>query len=490
MGKEIYEHIINKRVKGLKLEKYVIYGTKEIGLLYYNEIVNTLGEDSIAFFIDGRKESDLFKGKPVYTCNEIPKDNVNEYKYIIGTVSRIALFMENLINIGVRRKNIIDTVNYFSSEYIDTYVDKINDIYIYPPINDKQTLETLLKQLNNFLIIPEYYKKQVILNYIGEVDVKIPNGFNIVSNMVLENLQKDDVVLIWNVDNIADKEIERLKNVFCFDDRAVRYLTIRVLLAIMQKFIYEKSQEYYTGVSQSNFKQLSLECAKHDNVIVCGTGPSIHNLNKNLSELVKKASLVVCNGFYKLEQVFTHINPKVYVLHDYIYLSLEKQEEMDSIVDYVIRNHTYLCVDERWIKMCCIRYPQLEKNIIGLNRKDYNIFPSENQLVYITSENVITSIGLSIASSLGENIFILGCDGGSWSHAYKDDISQEKAFQSRETTYLHQELSDNFYKYTQKLNSMYRNIIEFGESQGKRYKLLAHSDIEEIDKRYWTYTEN
>lgn len=489
MGKEIYEKIIKKRVEGLKRGKYVIYGTKEIGLIYYNELVNKLGEDSIAFFIDGRKETNLFKGKPVYRCNEIPEEDINEYKYIVGTVSRIALFVENLIVRGVRRENIINTVNYFSSEFIDMYIKKINDIYIYPPINDKQILEKLVKQLNNFLIVPKNYKNQVVLNYSGEVDIKIPCGYKICNEMLLENLHEDDIVLIWNIDNVVDKKIEKLKNVFCFDDRAVRYLTIRVLLAVMQKFVDEKSQEYYARLSLKNFKQLCINCAKYDNVIVCGTGPSIHNLNKNLTELVKKASLIVCNGFYKLEQVFKHLNPKAYVLHDYIYLSVEKKDEMDNIVDYVIRNQTYLCVDERWIKMCCIRYPQLEKYIIGLERIDYNMFPSEDQLVYITSENVITSIGLSIASSLGENIFILGCDGGSWLHAYKDDNSQEKAFESREITFLHQELSDNFYEYSQKLNGMYKNILEFGESKGKRYRLLAHSEIEEIEKRYYTYTE-
>lgn len=491
MEKEIYEQILLKKIKNIEKAQYVIYGTKDVALVFYNEVVKKFGEDSISFFIDGKKESDYFKGKPVYKCDEITDKKVNDYKYIIGSVTKIPLFINNLKKAGVKEENIMDTINYFSADYIEANIKRIDNIYLYPQIESKENLEEIIKGLDNYIIVPRGSNQRVKIYTTINTEMPLPYGYELSNeNVQLSKKEENDFVLVWDSKSLIDKDLENVTKFFCYDDKVVVHLNSKILSAVMTKFVQTNSEVYYKELSKQHFRDLLQYCKDFETAIVCGTGPSIQNMGEKYKNLVDKSSVVVCNGFYNMEKELKNVIPKAYIIQDNDLLTCELRFQMDQIADYVIRNNVYLCVDFRWVKLCCIRYPLLEEKIIGFERRDYNVFPSENELVYTNSDNVITSMGLPIASSLADRVFILGCDGGNWSHAYSDDSKEsEEALINYKKSFLHPDYSSSISEYVDKLNSMYQNILEYGESRGKKYSLLAHSAIGELEKRFCNYEE-
>lgn len=487
MEKSIYEQIILKNFKSLKKEKYVIYGTKDVGIIYYNEIVKQVGEESIAFFIDGKKESDYFKGKAVYQCNEINNDivNVNDYKYVLGTVSKIPLFINNLKKIGVREENIIDTIKYFSADYIDSDINIIKNLFIYPPVENQELLDEIIKLLDNYIIVPKDSEQKVNIYSTCDTKLGLPYGYEVIEeDFSSSKIHEDDMVLVWDFRSLMDKDLKSITNVLCFDEKFVVHLSSKILSAVMSKFVSIKSENYYKELSRQHYMELLQKSKQYKSVLVCGTGPSLKKLEEDFVEILERSLVLVCNGFYKTEGSIQNVNPDVYVLQDNIWLSCEYREEMDKIIDYVVRRNIYLCVEARWLSICCTRYPKLEPFIIGLSPREYDVFPSVDNLEYTMSENVITSMGIPIASSLCEQIYIIGCDGvkkGEWVHVYSSE--SESGFDIYKKSFLHPPFSAGVNAYGDYLNILYKRVLNYGESMGKVYVSLKHSYIEELKKR-------
>gem|GEM_PF-6895638 len=391
---------------------------------------------------------------------------------------------------GVNQENIIDTINNFSADYLEEYIDKIENIFLYPPIESKTILEGLIKELDNYIIISHESNQFVKIYTNVNIEIALPNGYQLCNEKVqLSDSKEKDIVLVWDVARLIDKELENVENVFCFDNKFIVHLGPKILTAVMGKFIQVKSEEYYRELSKCHFNDLINKCKKFDNSIVCGGGPTLHNLDKNYGELLKKSSIVVCNGFHNLEKTL-NIIPTAYGVEDYDYLSGKLREQMDRIVDYVIRNKVYLCVKLRWVAVCCMRYPQLEELIIGIDVTEHDVIPSADNLLHTTSDNVVTSMCAPVASSLANNIYFVGCDGiknGEWWHA--DKSKPERELHKYKDVFLQPKYCEDIMEYSKTLNLLYKRFLEYGESKGKKYFLLTHSTIEELENRYIEYSE-
>ncbi|MBA4685686.1 MAG: hypothetical protein H2184_00910 [Candidatus Galacturonibacter soehngenii] len=491
MERDIYKQILLKKMKKLQKAKYVIYGTKDVALIYYDEVIRKFGEDSIAFFIDGKKESDYFKGKPVFKCDEIVDKNVNDYKYIIGSVSKIPFLSNNLKKMGVKQDSIIDTINHFSADYLEENIDNIQNIFLYPPIESKTILEEIIKELDNYIIVSHKSKQSVKIYTNFNIEIALPNGYELCNEKVqLSQSKEKDIVLVWEAERLIDRELENVENVFCFDNKFIVHLGPKILTAVMTKFMQTKSEEYYKELSKSHFSDLIDKCKNFDNAIVCGGGPSLNDLDKKYGELLKNSCIVVCNGFHNLEKTL-NIIPTVYCVEDYDYLSGKLREQMDRIVDYVIRNKVYLCVKLRWVAVCCARYPQLEDLIIGIDVTEHDVIPSVENLLHTTSDNVVTSMCAPVASGLTNNVYFVGCDGvknGEWWHA--DKSKPERELHKYTDVFLQPKYCEDIMEYIKTLNLLYKRFLEYGESKGKKYYLLTHSTIEELEKRYFEFIED
>ena len=486
MNDEMFSKIILKNVINTPKAQFVIYGTKDIGEIYYNYFKEKYGEECIAFFIDGKKENDFFKEKKVFTCDELRKLNytLNEYIYIIGTVSKIPLFINNLVQIGVHSDNIINPITYFSANYIDSNIQHINNIYIYPKIEDKETLENILKKIMNYIPSSLNNEKKIYLSTNLEIEDDFEKVFSIVKEPCIAK-NNEDITLIWNADNLLDRDIKDNGRVFCFDEKIVFHLEIKILVAILGKFTEFNNITYYRGLSKQNYIKMLDRYKGYKQAIICGGGPSLTNLKKDFSQLMINSLVVVCNGIYRLKEIYKEKKPDIYILQDNSWLIEDYRMELNQIIKYVKDEDMFLCVNERWLPVLCSLYDDLENNIIGLREVEKNTFPSVDNLSYTESTNVVTSIAIPITSSLVDKIFFIGCDGmdnGNWTHAYTGRETEE--FVPPQVVLPYDYCIDNF-EYNSSLDELYKRVLEYGESLNKNYYSLTHSYLHELEKRLW-----
>lgn len=486
MADKLLEKILLQHIKKEEKSKFVIYGTSDVADVYYKYIANQFGHESIEFFIDGKKNLKEFNGKKVYTCDEIKAFDVNTYKYIIGTVSKIPLFINNLNKAGVHNKNIIKTVNYFSADHMEACVEGINDIYLYPQVTEEKQLKSLINELKNYIIIPEGSNHKVKIYSTVTQHSEIPNGYEIIYGKVHTGT-KNDLTLVWDVESLLEEQIQSTPNVYCCNDKVIVHLCPKIFSMAMKKMIKEKSDAYYGELSKKHFKELMDLCNEYDSAIICATGPSLKKLPHIHEKVLPEAIIVVCNGFYKMENEFKNIEPMVYIVQDNDYLTIAHKYELDGIADYVIRKNIFLCVNDRWVPVLCQRYPELENKIIGFRQEDEkDVFPDIEDLAYTSSPNVVTAMCLPIASSMVDKLYLLGCDGmknGKWEYVYEVDGKLD--LDNFSTISLTPEYSETIEQYACSLDAAYKRILEFGESKNKKYMCLAHSFYNELEKRYY-----
>lgn len=483
MNREIRD-IILKNIIEIPKAQFVIYGTKDVALIYYDFIVDKFGEESVCFFIDGKKEMEFFRGKAVYTCSELNREEINNYKYIIGTISKPLLFVNNLLEIGVNDINIIPPITYFSADYIDSNINSIKNIVLYPSIENNNQLVDIMNDLNNYFDITNNHNKFIKIlvdknNY--------SNPFNCIEliNASMISIDENDFILVWKAENLLDNYLKKMKKVFCCDNEVMANLKPKIFSAILKKISQLYSEEDYIMKSKTHYLKMIEKFKNCDNAIVCGCGPSLDKIEELIHNVPNEKLIVVCNGFYKMKNKLTSLKPDIYILKDNLWLTPEFRNELDEIIKYIYENNVFLCVNDKWVPMLYLKYPQIKEQIVGFREdSELNRFPDIKNQSYPGVENVVVSMCLPIASSLAENIFLIGCDGvknGSWNHAnainYVDNISEnnkkiiKRAYRSIED-------------YEEIVNRVYKKIFAIGEKQNKKYFSLVHSHIKEVEKRY------
>lgn len=478
MNDSILRQIVLKNIKDLKQHDFVIYGTGKIAEIYYEFLTEKFGEKSIVFFIDNKKHSDTFKNRNVYTIKELmKKENLNNYIYFLGTLSKIPLFIENLTSLKVDSTNIIYSCTSFSADYLEQNVSNIEKVILYPKFIDKEQLLLVVEEIINNIVIGTNSDNKVIFvaNY---NDILLPNGYFIVEEYS-EKITDKDLVLVWDSKRILDEYLDSKKNVFCCDENFMVHLSQRMYMSISNKFSNRDNHEYFE-ISKCNYKSLEKKYEKIEYCVVCGMGPSLNVSLLEEQELMKNGIMIVCNNFVNLA---TDIKPDIYVLQDVDYLTIAK-DIFDKIINYVKIYNIFLCVDIKWFPIILNNYEGLEKLLIGLNKLDEKInFINQENLAYRDYINVVPAMCIPVASGLKDIVYITGCDGGDssshWKHA--DGIVCSDLLYDRQ--YL--KLGDNtFRNYSLEVNQIYKELFTYGENLGKHYIVLKDSAFDELHKRF------
>lgn len=478
MNDSILRQIVLKNIENLKQHDFVIYGTGKIAEIYYEFLTEKFGEKSIVFFIDNKKRSDTFKNRNVYTIKELTKkENLNNYIYFLGTLSKIPLFIENLTSLKVDSSNIIYSCTSFSADYLEQNVNNIEKVFLYPKFIDKERLLSAVQEITSNIVINTKSENKVIFTAKYD-DILLPNGY-FIAKEYNEKITDNDLVLVWDSKRILDEYLDNKKNVFCCDENFMVHLSHRMYMSISNKFSNRDNAKYFE-MSKSNYISLEKKYEKKEYCVVCGMGPSLNSSLLEDQELMKNGIMIVCNNYVNLD---TYIIPDIYVVQDVDYLTIEK-DTFNKIINYVKTNNIFLCVDTNWFPVILNNYEGLEKLLIGLKKLDEKInFINQKNLGYKDYINVVPAMCIPLASGLRDIVYITGCDGGDsnsiWKHA--DGVVYSDLLYDRQ--YL--KLGDNTFKnYNLEVNLIYKELLEYGEGLGKHYIVLKDSTFDELHRRY------
>lgn len=483
MTDELLKKILLQHIKNEKENEFVIYGTSMLADIYYDFLSDKFGEQSIAFFIDGKREVGTHKGKQVYTINELSAVNINitDYKFVLATLSKIPLFISNLNKIGVGLDHIVEPIVTFSADYLSQNITKIDRVVFYPAYKNLDNMYEMINYINTSIKFDEDNNQVVFLSDTEAPNTELPMGFKIEKTSKFSELINDQVlVMVWDSKYIFDEQLTGIENLFCCDGTIIFHLIERMILAISGKFWDKHIVE---DLSKKNYERMINQYSHYKYCVVCGMGTSIHEASVSYKELIKNGLTIVCNNFYRVK---IDINPDVYVAQDNDYLTISNSE-LEKMIQYILKNKIYFCVNKSWIPIILSKYPEIKNWIIGLEPLDEEIcFPHISRLAYKNYANVIPAMGIPIASGLKDIIYITGCDGGGakgkWVHADKF-VTGKSAMGIYGTPLVKFNDGEKFTEYEKAVNGMYKQLLSYGEMQEKKYISLTHSNFEEIELR-------
>ncbi|MDE7365869.1 MAG: hypothetical protein K2N24_00770, partial [Lachnospiraceae bacterium] len=322
--------------------------------------------------------------------------------------------------------------------------------------------------------VPELSQKNVVVDYHympkneGEVIDSLPRSFRLVEKINTENY---DLVLVWNRRFLTDECINSFSNIFCIDPAFYRNIDAKILTSLN----YKISEKDWDMISEQNYRKIEAMCNSHTKAFVFGAGPSFEEGSEKTRQLTEAGDIrIVCNACILNEYAMEQCRPNLYVLIDILYLTWDYKEQLDLIVDYMIKHKGFLIVQKWWMPVLEKRYPQIESILIGMDESASEVcFPnSERPSVYAKAHNVITKYAIPIVSALAQKIYIAGCDGArivgnsfEWDHC---DGTKYMAAQA---------LTLEHYGY-------FEELLQYGETVGKEYIPLTASNIPALKRRF------
>lgn len=463
--------------------KYRIYGTGEVAGSYYRSITSLYGENCISCFIDSSKSKTVFNGKKVLKVTELERNSLNNYIYLLGTYTSESSMRAELIKAGVDEKNIID--NRFSISSFENIDFKIRTISIYPVINTIEQLEVIDKKLKFFL--PTLKDSETKINIFCSQQLNPPKsdeGIVYIKSESNLGIESTDLILVWDKKELNNKDIIKNNNVYCIDPGFFQLIDLKVLISLNKKLINREDKFRFNSILKNNYLRFYNKYHGISRAYVFGNGPLLASGIKKIPESdFKKSVRVVCNGSINNEEIIKMIKPNVYVISDINHFIYEMQDQMERIVDYIMNNECTLFVPNYCYMLMVSKYKNIKNKIIGISEdSDVINFPTpDNMTIYAKAHNVITRFSVPIASSLSNNVIIIGCDG------VKMDDNENKSFSHYANTasaiWLDKEPQQKNSYYIQ--HYMYfKELVEFGEIKGIRYISLTKSYIPVLEERY------
>lgn len=252
-----------------------------------------------------------------------------------------------------------------------------------------------------------------------------------------------------------------------------------------------KEKQKIEGISIKNFENL-IELNKHKNKAYCFvTGPSFDNYKKFKYE--KNSLKVICNSTVKNDEFLEYIDgPDVLTFADPVFhFSPSEYSALfrDEVIKVYNKYKPFIIVPEYTVGLLLAHYPELKDRIIGMKHKkgEFN-FPTSDKFWIKGSANILTLYMLPIASSISDEINIIGADGRDpnekyfWKHsssAQFDDLMQT-VFETHPSFFRDRDYKDYYEEHCNFLE----NLIKFGESKGKKYYSLTGSFIPALKQRF------
>ena len=332
-------------------------------------------------------------------------------------------------------------------------------------------------------IVPDYLDSTINAKFF-EIKPLIELIFDI--NLIV--FPKYHVIVQWNTRIKRDNTFS-----FYLDARIYDNQFESIQIAKFSKLFMTAKEKSYNKKKVKIFLD-TLKQKNYNDVLLIGSGPSTNEFEAMQYDS-KKTLTIICNSVIKNKNLLVKLQPKIIVATDTVFHSgysryaqvfrnslSEAMHEDPNLVFFVPLRELKLYQKHLSNKLHSRIY-----GIEGKNIKNFNLNLRTNTILKSTS-NVLTFFLLPLATSIAQNINMLGFDGKKegendkfWSYAqdsqFENDINSTKL--AHPAFYKVDYQAYNL-KHIQELNA----IIQIMISKGYNVKSLARSNIQVLDKLY------
>lgn len=451
----------------------IIYGTGEIAKKIFMELKEEGKENQIVFFLDSLMQKKSFCNKAVHPLAFLEEINVNNFFYYLGTYTNTKSMREELFRHNVLEENIIEVEDY-AVHSLEKNIVAVKRILFFPEFKSSSDLEQITSELR--YIFPRLFETNLMMEAAGQ----IPDAYHDAHVQVVDELlfSEDAVILVWDKVFLKDKRLQSYKKILCIDKTYFDIINIRIFLRLNYLLSGEKACAVQKEISAKNMEVLS---GKFQKAYIVGNGPGCIEGIKKIPSL-SPSLRIACNLFIKSQTYMSMLKPNLYVLADEGFTSSKVSPYIDMIAEYIVQEDCYLAAPNEIAMAFSIRYPACRNKVIafGLDAKAICFPTTGNMKVYRKAYNVITALAIPIASSLCDEIYIMGCDGmkletnNGWEYA--EEIPAKIGIERNVS------LDDEYIQYYRQHIHYMEEIIHYGIKNGKQYYNISKSYIPVLDQ--------
>lgn len=350
---------------------------------------------------------------------------------------------------------------------------KVSSVEVKIPVTEK-----LLKQESRLLAPPKFQK-----SYLGNV-----HHIELIEQRDIK-FSKADLIMIWSVKSLLNPRIWPYLGKTCIVDPTF-FSTIesRTYQEVYIQTVSKTDRKKLFLLSKRNYRELQNRISGSNRGYVFGTGPS---LDCAYDFDYSNSFCIVCNSVVKNKYLLSHIKPQLLVFADPVFhfspcfYAAEFRRMMVEVVDQF---NCYIMLPDYCVPLLLAHYPQLKTKVIGMPKrgKEYN-FPTLTDFYVRGSKNILTSFMLPVASSMVDEIYIIGADGRKqgekyfWQHSASSQFSDlmQTAFKTH-PSFFRDRIYDEYYNEHCKF---LEGLVLYGERLGKKYYSLTHSFIPALAQR-------
>jgi DNA-binding ferritin-like protein (Dps family) len=248
--------------------------------------------------------------------------------------------------------------------------------------------------------------------------------------------------------------------------------------------------------SEQNYQDLS-SSEEYPASYVFATGPSLDDVFN--IEIPEDVLTIICNSIVRNEELLEHLQPDILVFADPVfhfgpskYAHKFRQDAIEVLREYNCK----AVIPSQYHSLLAGHYPELSNQFIGINSvpADDPIYPTSDQLEVMQTANIMTLYMLPIATSLTDDVRIVGADGREedesyfWKHsdtAQYDNKLMKTVVKTHPSFFRDRIYEDYYDQHVQTLTEM----IEYWERDGIQFRNLTHSYIPCLSQRRVDPTE-
>ncbi|MFC4599652.1 hypothetical protein [Cohnella hongkongensis] len=458
-----------------------IYGTGEIAHQYMDQLEESGEENRVVCFVNTYpSECKKVRGKPVFSLEDVQnRETSREWLFLIASYGSAQYIADGLRGIGIEEdKIVLPAAAAMGGEtaYFPLLRRPVQHLVIYPRIEDEAADRDMEARLDWYLPTRK------------ELTVFKP-GSAANDQEWLQHFEASDLILVWQQQRLGDRLLEPFKQkIVCVDPEYSTTLEILTYIRLHYRTLAPEQRKALLDQYVANFMRMKERFSGSRLAYVFGTGPS---LEKAWEEAFETSSVkIVCNSIVKNPDLVKRLDPDILVYSDPLWHSHTRYgvDFRKKVVEFLSVPGRYCVVPEMNAALLLGHYPELQDRIIGIPvvSPSFN-FPSAASFTVMETYNVITRLGLTVASSLAGTVHIMGCDGSprkdvAWwkrSSLLQEDTVQDEVRRAHESFFRLNTAADYFDRH----NDFMERLIEYGESQGITYRSITPSYIPALSKR-------
>lgn len=475
-------------LKHMEGQQYIIYGTGEAAKQYCSQLRNKFGYESVPFFIESDPIKKEFLGVPIYNPDELLQFDYKKYKYIVTSFASMNIMIDTLVSKGVECDQIIKASKAITNIHISDELDTIESICYYPEVTSKEKLTDIYKRIKWY--IPHNQENRSKISIFADIaeEEQLSNAHLVSDQNMNELLNSCDMILVWDKNSLNDIALKgHASKVYCVDETFYSTVESSIYRKIYFQCLLPSQKKHYHSLSISNFEKMYSNNKGKDIAYVFGTGPSIENAYKfDFSNGFN----IVCNSIVKNKDLLRKIQPDLLVFADPVFHFSPceyAQKFREDVLETVGEFDCYCLVPDFTMPLLIAHYPELTNRIIGMTLKNNMNFPSSENFYVKSSANILTLYMIPVASSICDQINILGCDGRQSNETYFWKHNEETQYSDLMKTVFDMHPSffrDRVYEDYYKEHCKYlEHLIQYGESFGKKYQCLTPTYIPPLKER-------